>query len=238
MKVYKRRDLTIIETSDAQAVVVSCDSCGSIGMKESDELRTDNFIVGKFTARVTLLEVLASGAVPVLLADMICNEMNDTGREIIAGIREELKRCGCQDIEITGSTEENFRTKMTALGMTVIGHAPVSELRFRKAKPGTKILLYGSPQVGEKVDISSNIIYEKLNFLLKSEGVLEIVPVGSKGIRYEADELASLNGLKSSLTEGAADYSASAGPATCLIALSDDYEPAKYEGYKLIGELV
>ena len=238
MRIYRRRDLTVIETDDAQAIVVSCDSCGSIGMKECDEFKTDNYVVGKFTTRVTLLEVLASGAVPVLLADMICNEMNDTGKEIIAGIRDELKRCGCGDIEITGSTEENFKTKMTALGMTVIGHAPAADLRFKKAKSGTKILLYGSPQMGEKVDINNDIIYDKLNFLLKSEGVLEIVPVGSKGIRHEADELASLNGLESRLTEGAADYSASAGPATCLIALADNYEPSKYEGYKLIGELI
>jgi selenophosphate synthetase-related protein len=117
MIVEKIRDLTIVNISDKNAIVVACDSCGSIGMKKGDVLKIPPFYSGKFTARVGIMEVLCTGAEVVTIVDTVSNEMEPTGNEIIRGIKEELKAANINEVVLTGSTEENFPTISTALGV-------------------------------------------------------------------------------------------------------------------------
>ena len=107
---YKRRDLVIIPLEGPQYAVLACDSCGGVGRKAGDVMPADPYFVGKFTVRVALLEVMASGARPVVVADGLCCEMQPTGEEILRGIADEINICGLRDVVLTGSTEENFPT--------------------------------------------------------------------------------------------------------------------------------
>jgi hypothetical protein len=54
---------------------------------------------------------------------------------------------------------------------------------------------------------------------LSAPYVKEIVPVGSKGIAYEAATLASLSNVNVNLFKTGIDYAKSAGPVTCLLFL-------------------
>ena len=117
----------------------------------------------------------------------------------------------------------------------MIGYAKESELRFGNGRPGDIALLAGMPAVGAGVDLSNDRCYEDLARLLGCEGVVEIVPVGSKGILFEANLLAGLHALSFEPDAGGVDLSASAGPATCVIAICRPEAAADFPDYKTVG---
>ncbi|WP_425059349.1 hypothetical protein SCACP_40330 [Sporomusa carbonis] len=222
MNIRKVRDLTLISVDDRKTMVIACDSCGSIGNKEGDALKVPPFITGKFTARVALFEVMGTGAQVVCLTNTVCNEMEPTGREIIKGIEEELRSAGLDNVVLTGSTEENFPTIATGIGITVMGLADNAALKINNVKQEALVVAIGMPKVGYEVltcrpgDIAD---YRTIKLLLATDGVREIVPVGSKGIGYEAQQLAQSNQLDLIINENTKlDLKKSAGPCTVIIA--------------------
>jgi len=212
----KRRDLTIIPMG-RQNIVIACDSCGGVGIKDGDILKLPPKYAAKFAARVALTEVMCSGALPVAIVNGVSNEMNPTAAEMLLAIQEELESAGFSNVAVTGSTEENFPTCMTAVAATVIGIG--ENLKFEPAKDGDCLVLLGTPKVGAEVDIDSDGFYKEISQLLAMPGVREIVPVGSKGIKYEAEILAALSGKNITLYETGIDYEKSAGPGTCMLVL-------------------
>jgi len=245
MKTWTRRDLTIISGVGNNCLVIACDSCGAVGEKVGDVLKLSAYYVAKFTARVALKEVMCSGALPVTIINGASCEMKPTGEEMILGIKEELRNANVSDIVLTGSTEENFATNMTALAITVIGIASENELKFKHAAKGDKLILLGSPSVGGEVNLECAGFYAEIRQLLAMPEVREIVPVGSKGIAYEAETLASMNSMlfRRNDVENVVsiDLYKSAGPATCLLvlcsALSVDEVLSVYSNGIIIGEL-
>ncbi len=222
MKIKKLRDLTLITINDEQMLVIACDSCGAIGNKEMDIVKTTPDIVGYFTCRVPLAEVVAIGAEPISVINTLSVEMNDTGRGIIEGIKRAINPLGLpEDIIVTGSTEENFPVCQTGLGVTIVGMVEKDEWQEPITKAGYLAVVVGLPKVGNEVlddngriTISPNIISE----LRKMEGIGEIVPVGSKGIIHEINEIARINNLSYKLNkELLVDINKSAGPATCAV---------------------
>lgn len=245
MEISKIRDLTLIKLENKQTMVVACDSCGGVGMKPKDILKVPEVQVGRFTARVALLEVLCSGAEIVTVTDAVCNEMEPTGREIISGIREELKAAGLRDVVLTGSTEENFHTFATGLGVTVIGIAANNKLKVNNIKEQALIVSIGIPKVGAEINLDGDneiVDYVSVYKLLEQKCVYEIVPVGSKGMAYEVEQLA-LNNRGAFQMEGSVkvDLKKSGGPATCIIAAIDvssfDYISLLVPNVNIIGRL-
>ncbi|HEY5560762.1 MAG TPA: AIR synthase related protein [Clostridiaceae bacterium] len=222
MEIKKIRDLSLISIDDKKKMVIACDSCGGIGMKAMDVLKVPPFYVGRFTTRVALLEVLSTGAEVVTITNTICNEMEPTGKEIIKGILEELKEACLKDIILTGSTEENFITNSTALGITVIGIALNSVLKVNRVKEEALIISIGLPKFGDEINLTYDnqiVDYNSIKELLLEGSVYEIVPVGSKGIAYEVEQLAINNKMLPYFNEGIkVDLKKSSGPATCVIA--------------------
>jgi len=222
MNAFTRRDLAIIPVAGDTCIVIACDSCGAIGIKKGDAFKLSPRLAAKFTTRVVLTEIICSGAKPVSVTNGVANEMHPTGEEMIPGVSDELRSAGLTGIFVTGSTEENFATSMTALAITAVGVAKESELKFGQAAKGDKLILFGLPQVGPEVDLESPGLYSEIRLLLLLHGVREIVPAGSKGVAYEAGVLAALNNMTYKPYETKIDYAKSAGPATCLIVLCAD----------------
>jgi len=222
MNAFTRRDLAILPVAGDTRIVIACDSCGAIGIKKGDAFKLSPRLAAKFTARVVLTEIMCSGAGLISITNGVANEMRPTGEEMILGVSDELRSAGLTSISLTGSTEENFATSMTALAITAVGVAKENELKFGHAARGDKLILFGLPYVGSEVDLESVGLYSEIRRLLLLRDVREIVPVGSKGIAYEAGVLAALNGMTYKLYEAEIDYTKSAGPATCLIVLCAD----------------
>lgn len=222
MKIEKVRDLTLVEINSNKTMVIACDSCGAIGMKENDKLKISPYYTGKFTVKVALFEVLCSGAEVVTITNAVCNEMNPTGLEIIRGIKDELNEAGIDDIVLTGSTEENIKTTSTAVGITVIGIANKEKLKVNNIKSGDILVSIGIPKVGGEIQLEHDTeiaSLENIKKLLSINGVNEIIPVGSKGIIYEANEAARNNNLSISFDDNLSiDIHKTAGPATVILS--------------------
>ncbi|MFL0245971.1 AIR synthase related protein [Candidatus Clostridium stratigraminis] len=221
MKLRRVRDLSLVDLDNKTTLVIACDSSGGIGMKEGDALKVPPLFVGKFAARVPLLEVLSTGAEVIVITNNVCNEMEPTGKEMIKGISEELAEAGINDTVLTGSTEENFKTISTAVGVTVMGVVPNNLIRVNTAAAGYVISI-GLPKVGDEINYLKDdeiITYLHLKTLLSLNYVYEIIPVGSKGIAYECEQMALYNNLKFNFEKNLnVNIQKSSGPATCVIA--------------------
>lgn len=228
MDIKKIRDLTLIKLDENKTMVVACDSCGSIGMKEHDVLKVPVFYTGKFTARVGIMEVISTGAEVVTITNAVCCEMNPTGLEIINGIRDELQKADISDVVLTGSTEENFSTYSTGVGISVIGIVDNSKIKVNNINKPCVVISIGMPKVGAEIDLENDketIDYKSIKKLCENKLVYEIVPVGSKGILYEAQLLANNNNLLFELANKNVDFiKKSGGPSTAIIAAVDESE--------------
>jgi thiamine monophosphate kinase len=220
MKFKKVRDLHWTPWVDGQQLVVGCDSLGGIGPLSNDLVACSAEISGYFTAVVTLAELMAYGAKPTLVVDNLCFSLEPHGTQAIQGIRRALLEAGVPECPITGSTEENMPVGQTGLGITILGVALEEERSRRIVKPGDSCYLIGTPYVGEEVlqHLEEIRTIKHLTLFQTMQGTFDLLPVGSKGIRAEMDELSSAHGLEWISEELAEDFiSKSAGPATCFL---------------------
>lgn len=244
INVSKIRDLTLVKLDNKKTMVIACDSCGSVGMKEHDVLKVPPYYTGRYTMRVALMEVLCAGADVIAITNAVCNEMKPTGEDVINGIKDELKDAGVIDVVLTGSTEENFNTYSTGVGITTIGIAQTRSLKVNSIKEKCLLISVGLPKVGGEINLTNDIDiidYDSIKYLLKLKDVYEIVPVGSKGILYESEELAKENNMKFRLmTEVKVDLYKTAGPATVIIVAINEksYDKIKIlRNMNIIGEI-
>lgn len=222
------RDLIIIYEKDI-AYVISCDSLGAIGSKEHDMLKVDEEVVGKATIKVALSEALCVGAKPVVIADTLAVEMKPTGEKIIKAIEKELEENGLADVVLTGSTEENFPSSMTGVGITVVSRAKVSDLKMKKVEKGMHVSLLGYPLVGDEVLKNPENVLQLKDYveISDSKKIVEAIPVGSKGIKYELSILEELSGLKIEKNiPPHIDTLKSGGPATSCIIVHEEKLPS------------
>jgi len=218
----KYRDALMVPLDEDELLIIACDSCGAIGMKEQDQVKVSPYIAGKYTARVSLIEVLSLGAKIKGITVNICNELDPTGQEILDGIESELQECNIK-VPMSFSTEKNMSTNMTALGVTVVGVANKKHLMLGRARIGDFVYAVGNPKVGNEVvkDQGEIAKTDTLLKLLKLDSIQEILPVGSSGIKGELDKFLEANQLHIEYTKNLpVDIHKSAGPCTSMIVIS------------------
>ncbi|MBN4074625.1 MAG: alpha-ribazole-5-phosphate synthase [Alkaliphilus sp.] len=210
------RDLTLIEM-DEKILVIAVDSCGGVGQKEMDELKVDPYFVGRLTARVCIMEVLSAGAKVLTIINGVTNEFDTTGEKIFKGITDELIEANIDKIPVNGSSEENFKTVNTGVVITVIGVVEKENIKVSKDLSGLKVGLVGLPKVGSEIKLPYDpdiISYKDLYTLLTNDNVIEIIPIGSKGIIGELKQINCEVELSKNVKM---DIHKSAGPATCVL---------------------
>lgn len=219
------RDLTLYDLADGMTLVVACDSAGAVGPKQLDAICASGYVLGRFTARVALMELLACGAQPILVVNALCVEPEPTGAEILRGVRDEAVLAGLDpDNAVTGSTEKSMPTLQTGLGVTAIGLCRRSQLRIARAVVGDALVCIGIPKLGNQVHLDDEQIVDlqTVRTLANVDWVHEIVPVGSAGAAAEAAELADACSLGVELFRCAGiDVTKSAGPCTCAVVACD-----------------
>jgi hypothetical protein len=232
MRIYQKRDLTIMETP-AEYIILSCDSTGGIGRKPGDSLQVDPFLVGRYGARVTLMEILSVGAHPLVLINTLCVEMHPTGQRIVEGIQKEA---GDMAI-ITGSSEENMKTIQTGMGITAMGVA--QSLKINMCRQGEYIAALGTPSVGTHVLACEHefLTLHDVKRLRQVSYIGDIIPVGSQGIRRETYHLGSIHFFENPL-----DMDTSCGPSTVVLVTLpaeniDDLRSEVCQPLHIIGEI-
>ena len=218
------RDVQIIRLDPKRVMVVSCDSAGGVGSKPEDRVRASPFVVGKFTARVALMEILSAGAEPVCVASALAVEPKPTGNQILLGVRTEMRHALVSPTTpVVNSTEKNFEVKSTGVGVMVVGIAIRNRLCVGRCEAGDEILAIGLPHAGGEVlraeqgGVITNC--QDVRTLLRTNMVHELIPAGSRGILYEAEVLAADSRLSLEREKGMKlDVMKSAGPATAIVS--------------------
>ncbi|MEJ5328323.1 MAG: ribbon-helix-helix domain-containing protein [Candidatus Bathyarchaeia archaeon] len=221
---YMRRgDVAILKVPTGHAIVAGSTSSGSVGPKPMDHVKVKGYVLGKFLARVALMDVAATGAYPLLISATLSVEREPTGHEIIEGVRSESRVLGLDPNQVLlENTEDNFETAQTGAGITVIGFANDEELRLGKTHPGDVIVAVGKPRIGAEVipaEVKGEIADLKSVIQLSQKSfVHDIIPVGTYGIGYAARMLAHSVGRQLKIVEsGDIDLNKSAGPATVVL---------------------
>ena len=222
---YTRRgDVSILKVPTGHAIVAGSTSSGAVGPKEMDKVKVEGRVLGKFLARVALMDVSATGAFPLLLSVTLGVEKEPTGNAIIEGIKSEARSIGLDPNQvIMENTEDNFETLQTGVGLTVVGFANEEELRIGKTCPGDLIVAIGKPKVGDEVIAAEGkgeiADLKNVTQLSQRKYVHDIWPVGGFGIASEAKMMAYGVGrqLKTFEVQGL-DLNKSAGPATVVLA--------------------
>ena len=225
---YTRRgDVAIVKVPTGHAIVAGSTSSGAVGPKIEDRVKVEGPVLGKFLARVALMDVIATGAFPVLLSVTLGVEKEPTGNAVLDGIRREARTIGLDPSQvIMENTEDNFETVQTGAGLTVIGFANEDELRIGKTIPGDLIVAVGKPKVGDEV-ISAEAkgeIADLKNVMQLSQRkyVHDIVAVGTFGIADEARMISYGVGRQLRFMDvKGLDLNKSAGPATVVLATVD-----------------
>ncbi|MCL6450900.1 MAG: hypothetical protein K6T75_06375 [Acetobacteraceae bacterium] len=212
-------DVAAMKLPGGALLAVACDSLGAIGPKPQDRVPAPAYVVGRFTCRVPLMELVALGAEPFLVVCALCVEPEPTGGGIMAGVRDEVAQAGLDPgAALLGSTEKNVPTSQTGLGVFALG--TLARPRWGRGRPGDLVCAVGLPRVGAGVALEDPAIADipTLRLALACPGVGDAVPVGSRGIAAEAEGLAHRSGCGFAPgAAGALDLCASAGPATCFL---------------------
>lgn len=235
---YSRHgDVSILKLPTGHAIVTGSTSSGAVGPKERDKVKVDGKVLGKFLARVALMDVTATGAFPLQLSVTLGVESEPTGNEIIEGIKREARTIGLDPNQVLmENTEDNFQTVQTGAGLTVVGLANEDELRLGKTMPNDLIVAIGRPKVGMEViaaEAHGEIAdLKNVTQLNQRKYVHDISAVGSFGIASEAKMMAYGVGRQLKLIEPAGlDLTKSAGPATVVLATID---PDRIEDLKAL----
>lgn len=247
---YMRRgDVSIIKLPTGHAIVSGSTSSGAVGPKELDQVKVDGKILGKFLARVALMDVAATGAFPVQLSLTLGVEKEPTGNQIIEGISREARTLGLDpNMVLLENTEDNFQTCQTGVGLTVVGLANEDELRIGKTLPGDLIVAVGRPKVGQEViaaEAHGEIVdLKNISQLAQRKYVHDIAAVGGFGIASEAKMMAYGVGRQAKLLDVAGlDSAKTAGPATVVLVTIDrerleDLEALIPKPINVVGEIL
>jgi hypothetical protein len=189
-------------------------------MKPADHLRREPSVTGYSVAKVPLMEVIASGANPILLINNLCCELETYGRQILAGIQAALTET-VPGVVVTGSDETNMPTVQTGVGVTVLGVAYGGDLLLGNARRGDIVACVGTPEDGVSRPYAEGdpdvATVRHVVKTVQSHLVHEVLPVGSRGVAYEARQLAATAALELQIDNGSVDLQSSAGASTCFL---------------------
>lgn len=218
---YRGRDVEIAFLEGEQCLVVGCDSCGGIGSKELDIVQAAPEVVGRFTARVALLEVISTGALPTIISVTVANEPEPSSAGILQGVRQELESFSPAELPLAVSTEKNMPTRQTGVGVTVVGTVRRADLRICASQPGDSVYCLGLPKVGAEVGSPTDpeiVQTRQIRTLLGMPGIHDIIPVGSRGLAGETASLCRATGLEFiPEPDCPLPWTKSGGPATCAL---------------------
>lgn len=187
----KVRDLSYFRFGK-NTIAIACDSSGSIGELEKDAFRATSAEAGVNMVEVPLKEILCVGAKPLAVYLDFCYAKNSATEGFLASVHRELQSVGA-DVPVFVHFGTYEAPKYSALGLTILASAEESTLRIGTSEPGDLVYVIGLPLNKNYFPLQTRT--ETIAKILELDYVHEVLPCGSHGILYEADELAKTNGL-------------------------------------------
>jgi hypothetical protein len=220
------RDVAIVHLNENESLVIAADNSGGIGMRDNDHVKVPYDILSYYSFRVAGMECMAAGAKPVSVA--IQNFCGDDAWPLLkTGVEKGLYELGIDGISITGSTESNFSLLQSALGIVVVGRKE-RDNSLEELPGEVNVAVIGFPLVGEEViQYPERIVPLSLfKWFCEQEEVEAVLPVGSKGIMYELQQLFHGREIEEKQVSCSLDLLKSSGPATCFLVA---YQPEAEE---------
>ncbi|MCP1156423.1 ATP-binding protein [Bacillus infantis] len=213
------RDVLYIPGGNGETLVISSDNSGGIGLKEADHVKVPYETVAYFAFRTAVMENLSAGGAP--FAAVLHNFAGEEHWNALAGgIENGAQEAGIEGLAVTGSTESNFDLLQSAVGLIVIGKKTGSPEGPPLYTGREKLAVIGLPLVGEEV-LSKNEAIAPLSLfkeISRMDGI-HTLPVGSKGILYELNQLFSNREFTGGeVSCKGVDLLKSGGPSCCFIA--------------------
>ncbi|MEH7389554.1 ATP-binding protein [Bacillus sp. JJ1503] len=213
------RDVLIIPFNGEESLVMASDNSGGIGLKEMDEVQVPYETVAYYSFRVAVMECMAAGGKPfAVTVQNFCGE--HAWNLLMDGINRGIEELGLEGIQINGSTESNFSLVQSAVGLTVLGKVKNDTVDHSlKFSEETMVAVIGKPLVGNEVveleaEVAPLSLFKQFCLL---EGVI-LLPVGSKGILYEMNQLFVNRTFRETEIAADLDVKKSSGPSTCFLA--------------------
>lgn len=217
-----KRDVEIIELPTNIELVIAVDNSGAIGMKPDDHVSVPYETVSYYNFRVAWMECVSAGAQPISI--ILHNFSGDQAWDpLVRGVEQGMKEVGVNHIKVTGSTESNFPLSQSAVGLVIVGQrekaSQPKELK-RNWRNNLNVAVVGSPLVGQELLDKGDVIAPLNLFQSLSEmGDITMLPVGSKGILYELNQIFGNQSIK---FDTDLDLKKSSGPATCFIIVYEN----------------
>ena len=141
---------------------------------------------------------------------------------------------------------DSIKTVQTALGVTVIGKTTLKKLKkYTFSKKNNIVAAAGLPLVGENLMKykSKAVNFKKFLKLKELDYINQFLPVGSKGMLYEAKILAKENNCDFEIISNKVDLEKSAGPASVILLSLKEEKFSKLKNeidlpFNKIGKLV
>jgi hypothetical protein len=204
-----KRDLIILPITNNKTMVIATDCSGACGEMPNDIISVSPEVTAYYTARVAFMEVMSVGATPI--AYTFSNFIKDKYDAVQRGILKLIDELGLDKLDNIGSTETNFEMVQSAVGITVIGTIDKYE---EKKHTNHSYACIGYPLIGDEVVNNPDKILSMKDFLelVNDKKVDVILPIGSKGIKWEMKSIFGKTILNSEV-----DIDKSAGPSTCVV---------------------
>ena len=215
------RDGTILPLGE-EVLVITSDNSGGIGSKKHDVVSVPYETVSYYSFRVAVMECMALGATPIsVVIHNFCGD--EEWQALVSGVERGIGELGIKEIKITGSSETNMPLLQSALGVVVIGKMKTNELPDIQLDDNLRFAVIGKPLVGEEVVTEQDAIapLDLFRWACEQDGIRAVLPVGSKGILYELNQLISSGEVNESAVKINLDIQKSSGPSTCFIVAYD-----------------
>lgn len=195
------RDYIYIENND---IVVVVDNCGSVGSLEQDAVKASEEDVAYYSARSTIMELLSVYSTPIACtAGIFLPKYHEC---YLQGMKKSFSEVDV-DIEIITSTETNFTMNQSAFSITLVGKGKIEH-----SLENLSFGVLGKPYVGDEVLNNEILSLTTFKEVVNDNNIKYILPVGSKGIKYEYE-----TNINSNMGSCSLDVLKSAGPSTCII---------------------
>lgn len=221
MRAGKFRDLSFITISRRRLLVVACDAAGGIGAKPDDSEQASPVSVGYFCTRVVLFELLTVNAAPCSVSCTLSVEREPTAHRLLDGINQQLREENLIDsIALVTSSENNFPTLQTSLGVTATGLAKRHGFFRERIREGDQVVQLGECLVGSdaRMDHPEMIDLRTVRLLMRDRLVHEVIPIGSGGVEGETAQLTA-RGFDVAMGHGP-ELRRSGGPATAALVVA------------------
>lgn len=209
------RDVAVIPFGNDEEIVIASDNSGGIGMKQLDHVYVGYETVSYYSFRVAYMECVSVGAIPF---SVVIHNFNGDGAwsALVAGAEQGMREIGIDNLQITGSTETNMTLMQSAVGITVLGKRKTRQEKTFSSINQVNTAIIGKPLVGTEVIQQNEDIapLDLFQWCCAQESVLEVLPVGSKGILFELKQLFANQLLRYTSD---LDMKKSSGPSTCFI---------------------